>query len=65
VTKFVQQAKLPWVQLYEPGGLESRLANEMGVLTLPTMILLDGQGRVLNRNIHISEVESELRKLLQ
>ncbi len=65
VADFVKQERLPWVQIYESGGLESRLANEMGVLTLPTMILLDGQGRVVNRGIHISEVESELKKLLQ
>lgn len=61
--RYAQQERLPWVQLYEPGGLNSRLANEMGILTLPTMILVDAKGKVVSRNIHITELEGELRKL--
>jgi len=34
----------------------------MGILTLPTMLLIDNSGRVLNRNIHVAEVDSELGK---
>jgi thiol-disulfide isomerase/thioredoxin len=63
VAAFLKQEKLPWEQLYEPGGLESRLANEMGILTLPTMLLIDKSGRVLSRNVHVGELEAELRKL--
>ncbi|MFT5525001.1 MAG: thiol-disulfide isomerase/thioredoxin [Pirellulaceae bacterium] len=53
---------ITWPQLHEPGGLDSRYANEMGILTLPTMLLIDTRGRVLNRNIHIAEIDSELSK---
>ncbi|MBX7166490.1 MAG: redoxin domain-containing protein [Pirellulales bacterium] len=60
-----QNAAYRWPHLYEPGGLESRLANELGILTLPTMLLVDPQGRVANRGIHVSELESEIKKLLQ
>lgn len=62
VTSFLQSNKLPWVQIYEPGSLDGRLANEMGILTLPTMLLIDGNGRVVNRNLHISELEAEVKK---
>jgi len=54
----------PWITIYEDGGLESRLAHEMGVLTLPTMMLVDASGRIVNRNVHISQVEAEIRRLL-
>ncbi len=37
---YLQDHKIPWVQVFEPGGLDSRFANEMGILTLPTMILI-------------------------
>ena len=50
---------------HEDGGLDSRVANELGILTLPTMLLLDKQGRVVNRNIHASEVGAELAKVLK
>jgi thiol-disulfide isomerase/thioredoxin len=62
----LKQDPLPWPQLYEAGGLEnSRLANEMGIVTLPVMLLVDKGGKVVNRNIHVSELEPELKKLLK
>jgi thiol-disulfide isomerase/thioredoxin len=64
-TNFLKQNRHPWPQLYEPGGLDSRLANEFGVLTLPTMLLVDQGGKVLNRSLHVSELEDELEKILR
>ena len=60
---YLREERLAWPQMYEEGGLESRLAIELGILTLPTMMLIDRQGKVINRNIHIGELESELKKL--
>jgi thiol-disulfide isomerase/thioredoxin len=62
---FLQRNSLPWLHLYEAGGLDSRLATELGVLTLPTMILVDKDGKVLNRNIHAAELDEELGKRLR
>lgn len=64
-TNFLKQNRHPWPQLYEPGGLDSRLANEFGVLTLPTMLLVDQGGKVVNRSVHVSELEDELEKILR
>ncbi len=61
----LQSNSLPWPQLYEPGGLDSRLAIELGIITLPTMILVDNQGNVLNRSIHAGELDDELGKRLR
>jgi thiol-disulfide isomerase/thioredoxin len=62
---FLKAKQLPWPSLYDEGGLESRLANEMGILTLPTMLLIDKNGRVVNRNINAAELDKELGKLLK
>ena len=63
--RFASENRLSWPQLYEPGGMDdSPLATQVGVLTLPTMILLDKQGRVISYNLHASELDAELRKLL-
>ena len=62
---YLKKNKLPWSQIYEPGGLDSRLANELGILTLPTMILVGKDGRVVNRNVHITELEREVGNLLK
>jgi thiol-disulfide isomerase/thioredoxin len=62
-TSFLTSTRLPWPQLFEEGGLDSRLATELGILTLPTMILIDKQGRVVSRNISAGELDTELAKL--
>ena len=65
LTEYLKTNRLPWAQIYEPGGLDSRLANEMGILTLPTMILVDKSGNVANRGIHITELDREVGNLLR
>ncbi len=62
-TDYLSKNRLPWSQVWEQGGLDSRLANEMGILTLPTMILVDDKGKVINRNVHITELENDLKSL--
>lgn len=56
--------QLRWKQIYEPGGFESRLANELGVITLPMVILVNDKGEVVNADLQVPEVEDELAKLL-
>ena len=51
---YLAENPLPWPQIYEEGGLDSRPANVLGILTVPTMILVDQQGKVVNRNIRAS-----------
>ena len=63
-TEFARQEKLSWPQLYEQGGLDGSLATNLGVLTLPTMILIGKDGRVINRSANAGELDTELKKLL-
>ena len=63
--QYLKSNRLPWPQLHEDGGLDSRLANELGILTLPTMILVDKKGRVVRRNIHAGELDAEVKKLVK
>jgi tetratricopeptide (TPR) repeat protein len=63
LVKYLQANKLPWKQLYEPGGFDGRLANEMGVVTVPLTIMVGPDGKVISNNIQVAEIESELKKL--
>ncbi|MBL9162067.1 MAG: redoxin domain-containing protein [Planctomycetaceae bacterium] len=66
VTKFLaENQNVRWKQLFEPGGFESRLANEMGIITLPMTILVDDKGDVVNTNLQITELEDEIKKLME
>ncbi|NUQ62550.1 MAG: redoxin domain-containing protein [Pirellulales bacterium] len=65
MASYVNQNRIAWPQIYEEGGLESRPANELGILTLPTMLLIDQQGRVVNRNVQTAELDRELKRLVR
>jgi len=65
LNKFLSENRSPWPQIYEEGGLDSRFANEMGILTLPTMILVGRDGKVADRNIRIANLEREVKALLK
>lgn len=61
---FLKEHQVAWPQIFEPGGIDSRLATEYGIISLPTMFLIDGQGKVVHRNLRTaSEVERQLEKL--
>jgi len=62
--KFLAAKPIPWPQLHEAGGLDGPLAEEMGVLTLPTMFLLDARGNVVDRNLVITDLEKKLEGLV-
>jgi len=62
---YLKANRLPWKQLYEDGGFDSRLASEMGVVTVPLMVLVDPQGKVVSTTLQAAELEAELKKLLK
>jgi thiol-disulfide isomerase/thioredoxin len=62
---FLKSHQLTWPQIFESGGMESRLAVEYGIISLPSMILVDAQGKVVDRHLRTAaEVERQLEKLL-
>jgi hypothetical protein len=63
--EFLRENPLPWPQIHEEGGMESRLANEYGIISLPTMFLVDPHGKVVNRRLRSpADVERLLEKPL-
>lgn len=61
----VKANRISWPQIHDAGGLESRLAKQMGVFTLPLTMLVDESGTVVNRSITVEELETELGKRLK
>ncbi|RUL89213.1 thioredoxin-like domain-containing protein [Tautonia sociabilis] len=60
---FASQA--PWPTIVEQGGMESRLADEFGIISLPTMFLVDPSGKVVDRDVRSAvEVEGQLDEAL-
>ena len=65
LTAYLKENPLPWPQIYEEGGLDSRPANDSGIMTVPTMILVDKDGKVVHRNVDVAELDRELKKLIR
>jgi thiol-disulfide isomerase/thioredoxin len=62
---FLQANPLPFPEIFEPGGMENRLATEFGIISLPTMFLVDADGKVTNRSLRsAAELEVILDKAL-
>jgi hypothetical protein len=61
---FLAENRYLWRQIQEPGGFDGKLANDLGVMTLPMMILVDQKGTVVGNNIFPANLEGELKRLL-
>ena len=64
IPAYISAHRVTWSTLHEPGGLDSRLARQLGILSLPTMVLLDRRGTVINAEATLADLKTELPKLL-
>jgi thiol-disulfide isomerase/thioredoxin len=62
---FLRENKLAWPQIFEPGGMDSRLSTDYCIISLPTIFLVDADGKVVNRNLRAAELDKQLEKLLR
>lgn len=62
---YIKQHKVPWAHIHEEGGLESAPARDFGVISLPTMFLVDKSGKVVNRSATVSDLKKALPDLLK
>jgi peroxiredoxin len=64
-TTFIQKNQAPGTHLYMPGGLDSPLAVQYGVMVLPNMFLVGRDGKVVSHTVQMTSVEDEIKKLLE
>jgi thiol-disulfide isomerase/thioredoxin len=64
VKAYLQQNGMTWAQIHEPGGLESPPSLAFGVISLPTMFLVDKKGIVHSRPASIEDVKTALPEVL-
>jgi thiol-disulfide isomerase/thioredoxin len=64
-TAFLQKTQAPGTHLHQPGGLDSPLAVQYGVMVLPNMFLVGRDGKVVSHTIQMSSLEDEIKKLTE
>jgi hypothetical protein len=59
------RAAMPGIQLFAPGGLDSPLAAQHGIMVLPNMFLVGKDGKVVSRTVQMAGLEDEISKLVK
>jgi hypothetical protein len=62
---FLKNNAVPGTHLHMPGGLESPLAVQYGITSLPAMFLVGPDGKVITKSVQASTVDDELNKLFK
>ncbi|MDO4550778.1 MAG: TlpA disulfide reductase family protein [Planctomycetia bacterium] len=58
--KFITENRIPWTQIHEEGGMDSSPANQLGIFSVPTFIVIGKDGNVFDRNAQIGNMEEIL-----
>ncbi len=62
VQPYLTEHKVTWPQIHSAGGLESEAARTFGIISLPTMFLIDSDGKVLDDSASIESLKTALAK---
>src|SRR5262249_25906447 len=62
---FLAKNTVPGTQLYQPGGLESKLGIQYGINVLPSILLAGKDGKCFNKAGQISTLEDDIKKHLK
>lgn len=57
---FTQKNRIKWPSIFQPGGLDSPLAQHFGLVTVPTMFLVGRDGRVISNGLTINDLKEQL-----
>ena len=64
LTKFIAKEEIPWPQQFDGQGWENKFALKYGIRGIPTMWLIDKQGKLVDKNAR-TMLDSKIEKLLK
>lgn len=62
---FVKENKMEWVHYYDGKGWENEVGPTYGIQSIPSMYLLDAEGKVITSDLREGRLEKELAKILK
>ena len=63
--QLVQNNGFSWPHLYSSGGMDSSLANQLGIVSVPMIFVVGSDGRVLKTSVHSAELDGLIAKLVK
>jgi thiol-disulfide isomerase/thioredoxin len=64
LVEFTKNREMPWPQFYDGKYWENKLSTKYGIRSIPATFLLDGEGRVIAKNLRGAALDAELAKRL-
>lgn len=65
LTAFLKEKNVTWAQYFDGQGWQNKLAQQYGVNSIPATYLLDGEGKIIARDLRGEALETELAKVLK
>jgi hypothetical protein len=63
--QLVQNSGFSWPHLYSPGGMDSSLANQLGIVSVPMIFLVGADGKVVKTSVHSAELDGLIAEILK
>ena len=63
--QLLQNSGFAWPHLYSSGGMDSSLANQLGIVSVPMIFLVGSDGRVVKTSVHSAELDGLIEKLIK
>jgi peroxiredoxin len=65
LTRFIKDKGITWPQYFDGKGWQNLLAEQYGIESIPATFLLDGEGKILARDLRGEQLAAEVGKRLQ
>jgi thiol-disulfide isomerase/thioredoxin len=63
--QLVKNGGFSWPHLYSAGGMESSLANQLGIVSVPMIFLVGSDGKVVKTSVHSAELDGLIAEFLK
>jgi peroxiredoxin len=64
LTGFIKEKGMGWAQYFDGKGWESKLAQDCGINSIPATFLLDGEGKIIAKNLRGDDLEKAVARAL-
>lgn len=64
IDAYLKQNKPRWNNIHDPGGMQGTMSQNFGIISLPTMFLVDRKGVVIARSVSLDELTKAMPQVL-